>query len=37
MRTKTLTKFKSQVLTLVLTIVALMVGQTAWVDGIFLK
>ncbi len=32
MRTKTLTKFKSQVLTLVLTIVALAVGQSAWAD-----
>jgi len=30
--TKTLTKFKSQVLTLMLTLAALMVGQTAWAD-----
>ena len=32
MKTKTLTKFKSQVLTLVLTIAALAVGQSAWAD-----
>ena len=34
MKTKTLTKFKSQVLTLVLTIVALAVGQSAWAQDV---
>ena len=34
MTTKTLTKFKSQVLTLVLTIVALAVGQSAWAQDV---
>jgi hypothetical protein len=37
MTTKTLTKIKNQVLTLVLTIAALMMGQSAWADRIILK
>ena len=33
MKTKTLTKFKNRVLTFVLTIAALAVGQSAWAES----